>query len=80
MSKKSKKKKKKPNLKKEKYAKFKKEKPGTTDLSMPDLAEEEKKIAREDEIRLNKHLRFNKNPIRKPIIERKMFSKRDKVR
>jgi len=58
------KKEKKVNARKLKYSKFKKDKPGTLDLSMPDLTEDVMKQKREDEKKIDKFLRFNKNPPR----------------
>ncbi|MFC1696885.1 hypothetical protein ACFL1H_01005 [Nanoarchaeota archaeon] len=78
MSKKKKKDKKKVSAKREKYAKFKREKPGTIDVSMPDLTEDQSKQKRNDETKIDKYLRFSKNPRTKPINLRKMKSKRDR--
>ena len=62
---------KKVNVRKERYAKFHKEKPSTLDLSMPDLSEEEMKQKREDELKIDKFLRFSKNrPL--PTIKEKL--------
>jgi len=74
-----KKKEKKPNPKKERYAKFKKEKPTVIDVSFPDLTSEEMKLKQEDELKIGRFLRFNRNPIPKEVKERRMKSKRDKV-
>ena len=60
--KKNKNKKKKVSAKKEKYAKFHKEKPGTLDISMPDLNPDQMKQKREDETKIDRFLRFNRNP------------------
>lgn len=69
MSKKSKKKKdkKKVSAKKEKYAKFHKDKPTNLDVSMPDLSEDERKQKQQDELKIAKFLRFNRNPPPKDI-------------
>ncbi|MBN2567280.1 hypothetical protein JXB02_04310 [Candidatus Woesearchaeota archaeon] len=75
-AKKNKKKKKKVSAKKEKYSKFHKEKPGTPDISMPDLTDEQMKAKREDEEFISFALRVNRNPPTKEIVERKMKSKR----
>ncbi len=69
MSKKNKKPKK-VSAKKEKYAKFHKEKPSSIDLTMPDLSPEQTKQKQEDELKISRFLRFNKNPPSKPIRER----------
>ena len=69
----NKKKAKKISAKKEKYAKFRKEKPGTMDLTMPDLSPEQSKQKQEDEMSINKFLRFNKN---KPVLSLKDKRKR----
>ena len=74
--KKKKKKDKKISAKKEKYAKFRKDKPTAIDLTPPDLTPEQMKQKQEDEIKIGKFLRYNKNPPTKEIKERKMKSKR----
>lgn len=72
-----KKKEKKMSAKKEKYVKFaNKEKPGTLDLSFPDLDDEQTDMKRQDETKIDKHLRFNRNFPTKEIVTRKMKSKR----
>ena len=76
MGKKNKNKPKKVSVKKERYAKFRKDKPGALNISMPDLTEEQQKQKREDEQKIDKHLRFNKNPKPREIVERKEKSKR----
>lgn len=76
MSKKSKKKKKRVNLKKEKYAQFRKDKPSAMDFSTPDLTPEQVKQKQEDEMKINRFLRFNKNPPTKEVNARKERSKR----
>ena len=60
MSKKNKKPKK-ISAKKEKYAKFRKEKPSTMDLTMPDLSSEQQKQKQDDEQSINGFLRYSKN-------------------
>ena len=59
------------NPKKEKYAKFRKEKPSTMDLTMPDLTEEQQKQKQQDEMLIGKFLRFSKNRPTKELRERK---------
>lgn len=73
----AKKKEKKKSAKKEKYVKFgNKEKPGTLDLKFPDLDDDGMNAKREDELKIDRHLRFNKNLPTKSVVARKMLSKR----
>ncbi len=67
---------KKVSVKKERYAKFHREKPGTLDISFPDLDDEQMMQKKEDEIKIDRHLRFSKNRPVKEIVERKAKSKR----
>ncbi len=76
MGKKNKNKPKKVSVKKERYAKFRKEKPGTLNISMPDLSEDQARQKREDEQKIDKFLRFSKNPPAKDVVERRSKSKR----
>ena len=76
MGKKNKNKPKKVSVKKERYAKFRKDKPGVLNISMPDLSEEQAKQKRGDESKLDRFLRFSKNPPIKEIVERRAKSKR----
>ena len=76
MSKKSKKKQKKISAKALRYAKFQKEKPGTVDITMPDLSEEQNKQKQEDQDRIDMFLKRNRNPPTKELSERRMRSKR----
>lgn len=76
MGKKSKKKSKKVNAKKEKYTKFKKDKPAALDVNMPDLDTDQMKQKQLDETKIDRFLRFSRNPPTKEIVERKMKSKR----
>ncbi len=69
-----KKKDKKPNLKKERYAKFKKDKKAVNIIS-PEPTPEEIKLRQEDEATINKFLRFSKNPFTKSIKEKKLKAK-----
>lgn len=62
---------KKVSAKKEKYLKFRKEKPGTMDVSMPDLSDDQVRQKREDEMFINKFFRFSKNPPTKEVREKK---------
>jgi len=70
------KKEKKKNPKRERYLKFRKDKSGTLDISMPDLDDEQMRQKREDEDKINRFLRFSKNPPVKEIVERRAKSKR----
>jgi hypothetical protein len=76
MGKKNKNKPKKVSIKKERYAKFRKDKPGALNISMPDLTEEQQKQKRDDEAKIDRHLRFAKNPPVKEVVERRVKSKR----
>ena len=76
MGKKNKNKVKKVSVKKERYSKFHSEKPGTLNITMPELSEEQVKRNREDDEKIGKFLRFNKNPPVHEIRERKEKSKR----
>jgi hypothetical protein len=66
-----KKKDKKVSLKKERYAKFKKDKKPMNFVS-PEPSPEEIKQRQVDELTINKFLRFNKNPFTKTIKEKKL--------
>ena len=71
MSKKSKKKKvKKISAKKERYAKFRKEKNATIDITMPELSPEQAKQKQEAEMMISRFMRFNKNPPLKELKEK----------
>ncbi len=72
---KKKKKQKKTNPKRERYAKFRKDKPGTLDISMPDLTTEQQKQKQNDEQKFNKFLRFNRN---RPILSLKDKKERER--
>ena len=74
--KKNKNKKKKINPKRERYAKFRKEKPSTMNFTTPDLTPEPQKQKQDDEGSIDRFLRFSKNPPTKEVIERRMKSKR----
>ncbi len=67
---------KKLSAKKEKYLKFRKEKPSIQTFASPELNEDQVKDMRESESRLNQFLRFNKNKPTKEVNERRMKSKR----
>ena len=71
-----KKKKKKVNPKRERYAKFRKDKPSSTSFTSPDLTPEEQKQKQDDEGRFDSFLRYSKNRPTKEILARKMKSKR----
>jgi hypothetical protein len=70
------KKQKKINPKRERYAKFHKEKSAAMDFSMPELSDEQRKAKLEAESSITRFLRFSKNPPTKEVVERKMRSKR----
>ncbi len=74
--KKNKNRKKKVNPKKEKYAKFRKDKPSTMNFTSPDLTPEQQKQKQADESKIERFLRFSRNVPTKEISERKMRSKR----
>lgn len=76
MSKKGKKKAKKVSVKKERYAKFHREKPGTLDINFPDLDDNQMKQKKEDETKLERFVRFNKNKPPKEVVARRAKSKR----
>lgn len=78
--KKNKNKKKKVNAKREKYLKFRKEKSATPDISMPDLTEEQRKNKREDELEIDRHLRFSRNSPAHEVVKRREKSKRVKLK
>jgi len=67
---------KKVSVKKERYAKFHREKPGNLDINFPDLDDEQQKQKKEDETKIDKHLRFSKNKPVKEIVQRRAMSKR----
>jgi hypothetical protein len=67
---------KKISAKKEKYAKFHKEKSGTLDLAMPDLSAEEQKAKQDDEMKINKFLRFRVRNEERAVRERLLKDKR----
>lgn len=62
---------KKVSAKKEKYLKFRKDKPATMDVSMPELSEEQMRQKREDEALIEKFLKFNKKRPEKEIKDNK---------
>ena len=74
-NKKNKNKKKKISAKKEKYKKFHKEKSGTMDVSMPDLSVEQMTQKKEDESKIDRFLKFNRNRPTKEIRDRKLKTK-----
>lgn len=58
------------------YAKFQKDKPAVVDINMPELTAEQNKQKQEDQERIDRFLRNNRNPPTKEISERRMRSKR----
>jgi hypothetical protein len=75
MGKKNKNKVKKVSAKKQKYLKFKKEKSSNIDLSMPDLSEEQVLARRENDTRIDRFLKFNRNPPTKSLKEKRIKTK-----
>ena len=71
---------KKVSAKKEKYAKFHREKPGTLDIAFPDLTDEQVDQKKTDEEKMDKYLRFNRNIPSKEINDRRAKSKRAKIK
>jgi hypothetical protein len=71
-----KKKDKKINAKKEKYIKFRKEKPSNMTLSSVDLTPEQEKQRKADEDHIDSFSRYNRSPPNREILERKTKSKR----
>ena len=67
---------KKISAKKERYAKFRKEKPSSMNLSSPYLSEEQVRERREDEQRINMFWRSYRRPPERFVNERKAKSKR----
>ena len=67
---------KKLSAKKEKYSKFRKEKPSSMNLMMPDLDEEQQRLKRNDEQRINFFLRGMRRVPERFVVDRKAKSKR----
>jgi hypothetical protein len=76
MGKKNKNKKKKVNAKRERYAKFVKEKPAVLSFVMPELSQDQMKTRQEDEKRIDFFLSHNRNPPTHEVNERREKSKR----
>ena len=74
--KKNKNKKKKVNPKRERYSKFRKDKPSTMNFTSPDLTPEQQKQKQADESNIERFLRFSRNRPTREISERKMKSQR----
>ena len=74
--KKNKNKTKKVSIKKERYAKFRKEKPTNMTVAMPDLPEEIVQTRRQDEQRISDFWRHYRRPPEKFVRERDAKSKR----
>lgn len=72
---KKKKEKKKVSAKREKYAKFKKDKPSNLNFSTPELTPEQQKQKQEDESKIARFLRFSKN---RPVLSIKEKKAREK--
>ena len=71
-----KKKAKKVNAKKERYAKFRKEKPSTLTIAPPDLSEEQVQVRRMDEQKIDTFWHHYRRPPERFVNERKAKSKR----
>ncbi len=67
---------KKISAKKERYAKFRKEKPTNLTIAPPDLSEEQVRERKEDEQRINMFWRSYRRPPERFVNERKAKSKR----
>lgn len=67
---------KKISAKKERYAKFRKEKPASLTIAPPDLTEDQIRERREDEQRINMFWRTYRRPPERFVNERKAKSKR----
>mgnify|MGYP001611204841 CR=1 FL=1 len=67
---------KKVSAKKERYAKFRKEKPSSMNLSVPDLSEEQLRQRKDDEQQINMFWRNYRRPPQRFVNERKAKSKR----
>ena len=67
---------KKVNQKKLKYAAFRKDKPASMDFSMPELTPEQQKQKQEDEMKIGSFLRYNRPPPEHETNERRERSKR----
>ena len=76
MGKKKKNKTKKVSAKKERYAKFRKEKPSTMTIAVPDLPEEQVVERRQDEQRIDNFWRHYRRPPERYVRERDAKSKR----
>ena len=67
---------KKISAKKERYTKFRKEKPSSMNIAVPDLSEEQLRQRKEDEQRINMFWRNYRRPPERFVNERKAKSKR----
>lgn len=67
---------KKISAKKERYLKFRKEKPSSMTVAMPDLTEEQVQQKRADQQRIDTFWRYNKRRPERYVNERKARSKR----
>ena len=67
---------KKISAKKERYAKFRREKPSSLTVTMPELTEEQVKQRRTDQLGIDNFWRNYRRPPRRFISERKAKSKR----
>ena len=67
---------KKISVKKERYLKFRKEKPSSMTVAMPDLSEDQVQQRRTDQQRIDNFWRYYKRPPPRFVNERKAKSKR----
>ena len=67
---------KKISAKKERYSKFRKEKPSSLTVAMPDLSEQQAMEKRQDEQRISMFWRSYRRPPQRFVSERKAKSKR----
>lgn len=67
---------KKISVKKERYLKFRKEKPSSMTVAMPDLSEEQVQQRRTDQQRIDNFWRYYRRPPPRFVNERKAKSKR----
>ena len=67
---------KKISVKKERYSKFRKEKPSSLTMAPPELTEEQVQLRRQDEQMIDNFWRHYRRPPQRFVLERKAKSKR----
>ena len=67
---------KKINSKRERYSKFRKEKPAAMSIAMPDLSDDQTKQKRNDEQKIDSYWRYFRRRPERFVLERKAKSKR----